>query len=185
MDMEQIGARIRELREICGYTAEELAQKLFITEDKYISYEENGADIPISVLHRLATLYRVDMTDLVTGVSAHLDSLLVVREGQGDQIDRYPGYRFASLAQNFKHRIMEPLLVAVDPEDDDPALVTHGGQEFNFLLKGSLDLIYGDRRVRLNPGDCAYFDPRRPHGQKAIGQQAVFLTVIAEEANLC
>ena len=42
----EIAARIRELREACGYTQEELAKKLGIDVAVLRAYEENGYNIP-------------------------------------------------------------------------------------------------------------------------------------------
>ena len=47
----EIAARIRELREACGYTQEELAKKLGIDVAVLRAYEENGYNIPISVIY--------------------------------------------------------------------------------------------------------------------------------------
>ena len=46
-ELKELAARIRELREVCGYTQEELAKELHIDVDTYRGYEESAADIPI------------------------------------------------------------------------------------------------------------------------------------------
>ena len=178
---KQIGARIRELREISDLTQSEMARALQIPVELYCQYEDSGVDIPISVLYHLSVKYRMDMTELLTGRPAHVDSICVVKNGQGQAVDRFPGYRFNNLAAKFKGRIMEPLLVTVDAGEADPEMVTHAGQEFNYVIVGTLELLYDGRRLRLEQGDCAYFDPSHPHGQKAVDGPATFLTVIAEE----
>jgi transcriptional regulator with XRE-family HTH domain len=178
--MNEIGARIRELREVCGYTPEDIAGSLNIPAETYIRYEENGADIPISVMYHVAGMCKVDLNELLTGVGAHIDTISVVKRGKGLSVDRYPGYSFENLAYTFKRKLMEPLLVTVEPTDTDPKLVAHDGQEFNMVLEGAIDLIFEEKRIRLEPGDCVYFDPLRPHGQRAVGQKSRFLTVIAE-----
>ncbi|MDR3207077.1 MAG: cupin domain-containing protein [Oscillospiraceae bacterium] len=179
-ELRQLAARIQELRDICGFTADELAQELGVTRAVYDGYEQNGEDVPISALYHLSNKFGVDLNELLTGAAPHLSALAVVRRGHGMSVDRYPGYRFHSLAHTFKRRMMEPLLVTVEPSDHDPAPVTHGGQEFNLILEGVIELFYDEKRVTLTAGDCVYFDPTHPHGQRAVGGQARFLTVIAE-----
>jgi len=179
-ELRQLAARIRELRGVCGFSAEEVAGELKVSVEVYAGYETTGEDVPISVLYHLANKFGVDLNELLTGAEAHLSTYSVVRRGRGMNVDRYPGYRFHSLAHTFKHRMMEPLLVTVDPEPDDPKLVTHAGQEFNFVLEGTIELLFDDKRVTLNEGDCIYFNPAHPHGQRAVGGTAQFLTVIAE-----
>jgi len=71
--------------------------------------------------------------------------------------------------------------VTLDPSDEPAALVYHDGQEFNMVLEGTMDLSFGDQTITLNKGDCVYFNPRYPHGQKcASSVPTVFLTVIIE-----
>ena len=179
-NMKQIAARLGEIRGVCGYSVEEIAARLRCSPARYLDYEESGNDIPISVLYALANIYGVDITELLTGKSPKLSNYCVVKKGQSKGVDRYPGYHFESLAYKFKRRIMEPLMVDVEPEERDLALITHPGQEFNYVVEGAVMVIIGDEELLLEPGDCIYFDPKIPHGQKAVGGPARFLTVIAE-----
>ena len=76
---------------------------------------------------------------------------------------------------------MQPLLVTLEPSDEPADLVTHAGQEFNLVLKGSIDVVFEDKVIILNEGDSIYFNPSHPHGQRCHGDtKARFLTVIAE-----
>ena len=180
-EMIQIANRLKEIREICDYSIEDVAARLHVSPEKYRSYEGSGENIPISVLFELANDYGVDITELLTGKSPKLSNYCVVKKGQSTGVDRYPGYHFESLAYNFKRRIMEPLLVAVEPDEQEMSLVTHPGQEFNFVVEGAVMVLLDDEEVVLEAGDCIYFDPTIPHGQKAMnGRPATFLTVIAE-----
>jgi transcriptional regulator with XRE-family HTH domain len=180
-EMTQIANRLREIREICDYSVGAVAKRLGIAPARYSDYEESGENIPISVLYDLASFYGVDITELLTGSSPKLSNYCLVKKGQSTGVDRYPGYHFESLAYNFKRRIMEPLMVTVEPDEQEMALVTHPGQEFNFVVEGAVMVILDDEKITLEAGDCIYFDPTLPHGQKAAGgKTAVFLTVIAE-----
>ena len=58
-ELQQIAARIRELREICDYSTAEVAEKLKIPEADYIRYETDGHDVPINILFRLAAVMYV------------------------------------------------------------------------------------------------------------------------------
>ena len=180
-DLSHIGSRIRELREICGILEETLATELDISLETYRRYEQEGGDIPISVLYHLSQRMGVDLPELLTGQEARLSTYSVVRQGQGDNVVRHPGYAYSGLATTYKDKIMEPLLVTVEPSGDDPQLVVHKGQEFNLILQGSIELLFGEKRILLNEGDCVYFNPTYPHGQKAVGGPAQFLTVITEK----
>ena len=176
-----IGGRIRELREISGYSAERTAAELGVDLKTYADYEQTGQNIPISAIYHIANLFSVDMSELITGRTPRLDAFCVVPSGTGVNIDRYPGYAFEGLAYKFANKIMEPMIVTVEPQEHDPELVTHGGQELNYVLEGSVLVLFDDKRLLLNEGDSIYFNPAHPHGQRAMrGARARFLTVIAE-----
>ena len=175
----QIAARIRELREILDVPQEALAQKIGVDIEEYKRYESAQDDIPIGVLYGVAAELRVDPTELLTGEAPRMDEYTIVRGGNGVSVERYPGYAFTSLAFNYKHRDMEPMIATLSP-NEEAELVTHGGQEFNYVLEGSIKVVIEGREFILNKGDSIYFNPALPHGQRAVGGQAKFLTIINE-----
>jgi Predicted transcription factor, homolog of eukaryotic MBF1 len=181
--MNQIAQRIREVREDSGLSHEETAVKLDIPLETYMLYENAGQDIPISTLYEMARIFQVDLTELLTGKSPKLHNFCFVKAGDGVEIERYQGYKFQSLAFNFVHKKIEPLLVTIEPEENKKmSLVSHPGQEFNYVLEGKVRVILAGHEIEMSPGDSLYFDPTLPHGQMAVdGKNAKFLTVILHE----
>lgn len=180
-DLIGLGQRLQGIREACDVSAEEIAEELGMNVEQYLEYEKTGADVPISVVYHVAQKFKVDLTEILTGGYAYLNTYHLVRRGQGLEVDRYPGYNFEDLAWRFSKKIMQPLLVTLDPSLEPAELVTHPGQEFNMVLEGSLALSFGDDEIILNEGDSIYFNPELPHGQRPVGDsKTVFLTVIAE-----
>lgn len=178
--INEITARIRELREVCDYTQEQLAAELGVTAEQYAGYEQNG-DFPISVIYEIANKFKVDFNELITGEPSRIDTYHVVRRGNGKSISRFQGYRFKDLAFRYADKIMQPLLVTLEPSDEPAKLVSHAGQEFNLVLKGSIAVVFENQEIVLNEGDSIYFNPTYPHGQRCCGDsKARFLTVIAE-----
>lgn len=180
-EINEIAMRLKELREVSDYTPAKLAAELLIPVDLYLSYEENGKDIPISVIYEIANKFHVDFAEIVTGIPARLNSYHLVRRGQGKNINRNPEYHFEDLAYRYQNKIMQPLLVTLDPNDDTAKLICHEGQEFNMVLEGTVILTYDDEDITLVPGDSIYFNATKMHGQRCGGKEkARFLTVIAE-----
>ncbi|MDR0361606.1 MAG: XRE family transcriptional regulator [Planctomycetota bacterium] len=175
----QIAARIRELREILDITPEDAAANVGLPVEQYLEYENAKGDIPIGVLYGVATHFGVDPTVLMTGDGPRMDEYTVVRDGQGIKVERYPGYSFSALAFNFKNRQMNPMVVTLS-HTEAAELVSHPGQEFNFVLEGRIKVVLGAKEFTLDVGDCIYFNPAAPHGQRALTPTAKFLTVINE-----
>lgn len=179
--IKQIAIRIRDLREISGLTVEVLAKELNISKETYMEYESGNVDIPVSFLYELANKFRVELTAILTGEDPKLRAYALVRNGKGVSVERRKEYKYQSLAYNFAHKKAEPFLVTVDADSDDAPihLNSHPGQEFNYLLEGSLKIIINNHEVILNAGDSLYFDSGYSHGMKALnGKPAKFLAVI-------
>ncbi|MBQ9940436.1 MAG: cupin domain-containing protein [Clostridia bacterium] len=176
--VKQIASRIKELRDIIGLDAKEVADKLKISIEQYNSYENGNQDIPISIIYGISEIMGVDSTTILTGSDAKMTEYSVVRAGHGHEIERYPGYKFASLATNFVGRVMDPMIVTLNADQNPSALVSHKGQEFNYVVKGSIIVTVGKQEFILNVGDSIYFDPIIPHGQRANGVDSEFITVI-------
>ena len=177
-----IADRIKELREILEVEQQEVAKQVGIPLEEYQSYENGEDDIPVGVIYGVATVLGVDPTVLLTGDAPRMTGYTVVRGGKGVSVERYQGYTFSSLAFNYIGREMEPMLVTILPSDEIAPLVTHSGQEFNLCLEGRVRVEIGERSFILEAGDSIYFDPRIPHGQRAVDVPTRFLTVINEQS---
>ena len=177
-NLAQIPGRIKELREVLEISAMDMAKDIEVPYTTYVQYESGGLDIPISVLYRISNRMGTDLTVLLTGEDPRIDTASVCRAGKGVQIERYPGYEFSSLAYNFKGRTMEPLMVLLDPARDPAAPVTHGGQEFNYVVEGTVKVTVGVREFILEAGDSIYFNAQLPHAQAAVNQVSRFITII-------
>ena len=176
-DYNEIGARLRELREASDYTIEDLASELRLSPEVYASYEENGKDVPISVIYEIANKFKVDFTEIATGQAARLDTYHIIRRGEGKVVNRNPEYHFEDLAYRYADKIMQPLLVTLEPSDKTAKLITHPGQEFNLVLEGTVIVTLGDKEFTLTDGDSIYFNPTIPHGQRCGGDvKARFIT---------
>jgi mannose-6-phosphate isomerase-like protein (cupin superfamily) len=179
--IRQIADRIRGLRDIAQLSTETCAQDLGIPADTYRKYESGEADIPASFLYQVAGKFHVEMSALLTGEEPRLRVYSVTRAGRGVKVARRREYGYQSLAFNFVDKGMEPFLITVEPRPDSETvpLNAHPGQEFNYVLEGSLMVVVEGHEVLLSPGDSIYFDARHGHGMKSVGgAPARFLAVI-------
>ena len=179
-EIKMIADRVREMRDILEISVEEMAEKIGVSCEQYLQYENAEDDIPVGKLYLMAAEFGVDPTVLLSGQTPRMEDYTVIRGGKGVTVERYAGYRFTSLAFNFKNRDMEPMIVSLLPQDEQPELVTHAGQEFNYVLEGTVAVTIGKKTHILNAGDSVYFNPALPHGQHAVDAPAKFLTVINE-----
>ena len=77
---------------------------------------------------------------------------------------------------------MAPFMVTVEPAEEKKPLTlnTHEGQEFNFVIEGTLEITVAGKTNVLNPGDSIMFDAKRPHGLRALdGKKVKLLAIIS------
>ena len=176
-----IAARMKEMREICEFTQEEMAAQLYVPAAKYAAYESGAIDIPISVLLAMASACRVEPSALLTGSEPKLHVYCLTRDGQGVGVERRKEYQYQSLAYNFGGKVAEPFIVTAGPVPAGTPLVvnTHEGQEFDYVIEGTLRFVVNGTELILNPGDSLYFNSGYPHGLQAVGTEpARFLAVV-------
>lgn len=178
--VKQIAMRILDLREISDYTVERMAAALDVPVEEYRKIESGEIDIPISFLVKVGEVFHVDMTELLTGETPRLNVLSVTRAGKGQDITRHDQYVYKNLGYNFAHRKIEPLYVTIPVgANRDMAPNSHDGQEFDYILSGTMRLRVGKSEAVLKPGDSVYYDSRTPHALQAVGDEPVhFLAMV-------
>ncbi len=176
-----IASRIKELREISSISVQDLAAELHISEETYLEYESGNTDIPVSFLYQVANRFNVELAAILTGDNPKLHTYQVVRKGKGANVERREHYKYQSLANNFIGKRAEPFIVTVTAETDNHPVHfnSHKGQEFNYVIEGTLQIIINGHELVLEEGDSVYFDSSANHGMKALnGKQAKFLAII-------
>ena len=181
--LKEVAARIKEMREIAGYSEAEMAEKTDVTVEEYLQYEKGEADFPFTFIHKCAKAFSIDMTDLLEGKSARLSSYAVTRKGEGKITSKKVGIEINNLAPLFRQKLAEPYLAKYEykPELQDKPIetMTHTGHEFDFVLSGKLKVRIGDNTEVLSEGDSIYYRSSTPHGMIAVdGQDCTFLAVV-------
>lgn len=179
--IQLIASRIREIREIEGISAEVMSLKLEIPIELLLAYESGSTDIPVGFLLNLAHRFNLELSSLLRGEEPKLHVYTVVRKDKGLNVERRKQYHYQSLASNFIHKKAEPFVVTVEPvsSDETTEFNSHPGQEFNYVLEGTLKVIVDGHEIILNEGDSIYFDSGYQHAMKALNNRnASFLAVI-------
>ncbi len=176
-----IAARLKELREIEGKSAVELAKALRVSLAEYQAYEAGEADIPASALHDAAHLLKADLTELLTGEAPRMKVFTVTRRGGGVKVERRKDYQYRNLAANFAGRKVDVFEVTVPPAAGASGAHanSHPGQEFDYMLEGRMLVRIHGNELTLEAGDCVYFDSNHGHAMEALdGKPARFLAMI-------
>ncbi len=181
--IQEMAARIRELREIQNLTVEQMAKKTDVTVSEYIDCEAGKSDLNFAFIYRCAMALSVNVTDIIEGYSPNLKNYSVTRAGFGQKVAQAHGMTYYNLAYAFQNRIAEPLYVRSvydeNAQNSDIELTTHEGQELDIVIEGNLMVQVGEHKEILGPGDSIYFDSDKPHGMIAVnGKDCVFYAIV-------
>ncbi len=169
--INQIAARIKELRIVTGLTVEDMAARTGITVEEYEQCEAGNRNLSVAFLYHCTLSFGVDLGDLLEGKSPKLRQYALTRRGGGQRIEEAHSMIGFNLASGFRNRIALPLYMELNYNGDEEniELVTHEGQECDIVISGHMKIRIGDNTEILGPGDCIYFDSGTPHGMIAVG----------------
>ena len=181
--IREVAGRIRELREISGFTVEEMAQRTGISVSEYEACEAGRRNLSIAFLYRCVLCFGVDMGDLLEGRSPKLRNYDLTRKGEGQRIEEAHHMVGYNLAADFRNRIALPLYMEMKyrpgAEYEDIELVTHEGQECDIVIRGHMKIQIGGNTEILHEGDCIYYDSSTPHGMIAVdGEDCAFYAIV-------
>ena len=156
-----IGEKIKRLRLKHGLTQEELAARTELSKGFISQLERNLTSPSIATLMDMLEALGTNIGDFF---SEQQEEKVVF--GADDMfIKEEPdlGHSVRWLVTSAQKNALEPILVTLSANGqtakDDP----HEGEEFGYVLSGSVTLLLGSRKYKVKKGDSFYFKPSAPH----------------------
>ena len=182
-----VGERIKKLRELKKLSLNDVAQRSGISEQMLESIEADATAPPLGTLTKLARALEMKMGYLLTTgepkpfVITRKDERKPVSRHAAEQQNKY-GYSYLSLSPGMRDRNMEPFLVTLSPTLEEVPGSVHEGEEFIYVLEGEMEVIIGEHREVLYPGDTIYYHSSIPHVVKCHqGKPSKILAVLFAE----
>lgn len=179
---EEVGARIRSLREQKGISPEELSKLTGFGVDVLAGIEAGTEQPQLGTIIKLSKALDTALGRLVSGVGEKLFS--ITRKDEQKPVMRSTAdkgkkklYTYRSLASDVKGRHMEALIVQLEEKVEESDSV-HEGEEFIYVLDGVVSLRIGNEEFELTPGDSAYYLSTTPHLLAAKKDKAKIIAVI-------
>nr|WP_225955179.1 XRE family transcriptional regulator [Kibdelosporangium phytohabitans] len=154
--MDTVGPRLRALRRDRGITLADLAAATGVSESTLSRLESGQRRATLELLLPLSRTYDVPLDDLV-GAPRTGDPRIHLKPIHKFGLTFIPLSRRPGGIQAFK------MIIPSSPEPLEPALKTHDGYEWLYVLNGRLRLVVGDRDLTLPSGEAAEFDTALPH----------------------
>lgn len=167
-----MGQTIRQLRLDRQLTLEQAAERAGCTPGFLSQVERNQAVPSISMLYAIAKALGVEVTHFFPRMTTDAQ---VVRADERETF-RFEGsfIAYSRLSASSSNRKLECMLVQVDPVDGSlPAdeSRSHPGEEFAYVLEGTLQFWIGDQVYDLNPGDSVHFRSTVKHRMENPGDK--------------
>jgi len=159
-----VGEKIKMLREAKGITREELSERSGLNLDQIISIEEDANLPSLAPLIKVARAMGVrlgtfldDNDELGPVVTRKADKTESIGFSNNDAgLRKHMDYYSLSKAKSGRH--MEPFIIDIMASESDFTLSSHEGEEFIYVLEGTVEINYGKDTYILEPGDSIYYD---------------------------
>ena len=182
----KIGAKIRRLRDAKQMTIEQLAEKSQCHADQIRKIEEGDLVPSLTPLMEISRALGVRLGTLLD--DDPLDGPVVFKTDQAPNVIRFPGkdpnatssnLDFYSMGAGKRDRHMEPFLIDVKPGSGEaPPLSAHEGEEFIYVLSGTIQINYGKTTYELNAGESIYYDSVIPHDVHAKSKETARILAV-------
>ena len=169
----QIGSKIKRLRLKRNLTQEELADRCELSKG-FISQLKNDLTSPSietldDIVQALGTSLKQFFAD---------DDEQIVFRAEDHFVKEYDDCTIRWLVTNSQKNEMEPILVTLSPGGETDDDMPHEGEEFGYVISGSVLLIIGDKEIDCKEGDSFYFTADKAHNIKNVSERdAVFIWV--------
>lgn len=165
----QIGAKIKRLRLEYGLTQEELADRCELTKG-YISQLERDLTSPsIATLQDILECLGSSIPEFFSEQKA--EQVVFKEKDVFVKEVEEKGYRINWIVPNAQKKDMEPIILELqengETEEDDP----HQGEEFGYVLQGTIILTLGKERYKVKKGECFHYKANQPHSIKNAGKR--------------
>ena len=165
---EDLGGRLRYVRELHKLSQRELAKRVGVANSTISLIEANKSNPSVGALKRILDGIPVSLADFFAIVPAppkkafyRADELVEIGKGS---------ISFRLVGESLFGRSLQILKECYQPGADTGVIpLEHDGEEGGIVLSGRLEVTVGSERCILGPGDGYYFESRRPHRFRCVG----------------
>ena len=157
----QIGDKIKRMRIEKGLTQEELANRCELSKG-FISQLENNLTSPsIATLIDILEILGTNLREFFNEIDD--ERICFTKDDMFETEDEDLKYTLKWLVPNSQKNEMEPIMITLDPGGKYTEEEPHEGEEFGYVLSGTITLHLGDKSYKVKKNESFYFKPRSNH----------------------
>jgi quercetin dioxygenase-like cupin family protein len=171
---KSFGSRMKALREENDLSLETLANDTGCSLERLKEIEEDRAIPTVSEVIRISKALAVDPGSFLSAEE---------EEARQRKVEAYQkrteAYAYTPLTPGAKTKHMKAFRVCIDPHSDHRMVeYQHEGEEFIYVLKGTLEIYVGDHRQVLEEGQSVHFNSGIRHRLRNISEVPMELIVV-------
>lgn len=156
-----IGSKIKELRVQKSLTQEELADRAELSKGFISQLERNLTSPSIATLMDILQCLGTNLEEFFSGTSS--EQVVFKKSDYFEKYDADLKNNIKWIIPNAQKNIMEPILLTLDAGGSTYPDNPHEGEEFGYVLNGSVTLHIGNRKYKVKKGESFYFTANKQH----------------------
>ncbi len=169
----EIGRKLKELRMSKGLTQEELADRAELSKGFISQLERDLTSPSIATLVDILQCLGTDLKDFFCDVSD--DQVVFHETDYFEKTDTELKNTIQWIIPNAQKNIMEPIRLTLEPGGSTYPDIPHEGEEFGYVLSGSITIHLGQKSYKAKKGEAFYFTPNTQHYITANGRTGASL----------
>ncbi len=177
----EIGTKLKELRIGKGLTQEELADRCELSKG-FISQVERDLTSPsISTLIDILQCLGTDLKDFFQEEEDR--QVVFKKEDFFEKTDAELKNTIEWIIPNAQKNNMEPILLTLAPGGSTYIDAPHEGEEFGYVLKGSITIHLGSKQYKASKGETFYYTANKQHYLTCSGKNGAKILWVSTPPN--
>ncbi len=156
-----IGKKIKEMRIALNLTQEELADRVGLSKGFISQMEHNSTSPSISTLEDILTCLGVSLADFFA--EKEEQQIVFKKEDHFKKEDCELKNIVRWVVPTAQKCMMEPVCLVLEPGGSTQKDLPHEGEEFGYVIKGKVNVHYGNRSFVAGKGESFYYTSEKTH----------------------
>jgi transcriptional regulator with XRE-family HTH domain len=173
----EVGDRIKILRINQKRTMQEVADSCGLSKSM-ISKIENNKTVPsVATLVKIAQTLGTNISNLLEHDGWAKAIVTTRKEAEEKLVPTEKGYSIFPYASEFHEKKMQPFLFVAKKGKVVPHQLSHEGEEFIFVVEGTMKMQVAETEYILKAGDSLYFNSLQKHGIIPVSDEVVYIDI--------
>lgn len=164
----KLGSKVKRLRIAKGYTQEELADRCDLSRSFISQLESDKVSPSVETLERVL---RVLGTDLKHFFSDEPKKIVFKKSERVPVYDLPKGVKIDILMDGIEDKEIDAKIVELEPGTQTEQEDYHEGDEFGYVIEGSVEVYIDGKKYKAKEGDCFYYSADCIHYLKNSGKE--------------